>query len=91
MRQGADTTINQSSFGTATASCLPGERATGGGVYNESNVLVVQITSSYPLPNPTSPPATGNGQVPTGWRIWARNDSATTNYTVNAYVLCAAP
>jgi hypothetical protein len=91
MRQGADATIAKSAFGSATATCQPGERATGGGVFNEDNVLQVQVTSSYPTPNPASRPATGNGQVPTGWRVWARNDSATTDYVINAYVICAAP
>ncbi len=90
MREGASSQIPANSFGTAVAACQAGERATGGGVYNEANVLVLQVTSSYPTPNPTSPPATGNGQVPTGWRVWLRNDSATP-YNVNAYVICARP
>jgi hypothetical protein len=90
MRQGADAVIPASSFGVATASCQSGERATGGGVYNEANVSALHVTSSYPTPNPTSPPATGNGQVPTGWRVWLANSIATP-YTVQAYVICAAP
>lgn len=91
MRQGPSVTVTHGSFGKAEAACQSGERATGGGVYNESNVLFVQVTSSYPTPNPTSPPATGDGKVPTGWRVWVRNDSPTTDYAVNAYVICAAP
>jgi hypothetical protein len=90
MRQGATVAVAGTNFASATADCQSGERATGGGVYNESNVSVLAVTSSYPTPNPTSPPATGNGKVPTGWRVWVRNNGATP-YEVNAYVICAAP
>jgi hypothetical protein len=92
MRQGPTAVIPAGSFARAEASCQAGERATGGGVYNEANVLQLQVTSSYPTPNPTSRPATGNGQVPTGWRVWLRNDSPPgTDLSVEAYVICASP
>lgn len=82
--------VNPTTFATAAVSCNPGERATGGGAYNESNVYSIYITSSYPTPNPTTAPSTGNGTTPTGWRVWVRNDTAT-QQQFEAYVVCAAP
>lgn len=97
MRQGASFSVNKNGFATGTASCQPGERATGGGVYNETNVFFPRVVSSYPTPNPTTPPATGDGQTPTGWRVWmALNDegglTAPASVTgLHAYVICAQP
>lgn len=90
MRQGPPTTIlGGGGIGHPEANCKPGERATGGGVYNEQQVGTLVLTSSYPLPNPISPPSTGDGQVPTGWRVWLKNNTgAGSDYTVNAYVIC---
>jgi hypothetical protein len=90
MRQGATVSVGIGAFASATANCNSGERATGGGVYNEANVSLIAISSSYPTPNPTSRPPTGNGQVPTGWRVWVKNNGASA-YDVEAYVICAAP
>ena len=87
MRQGPDTTVSANNFAKAEVSCNPGERATGGGVFNESNVSSVFVTSSYPTPNPTTRPPTGNGQTPTGWRVWVR-DTSGGQQIVNAYVIC---
>jgi hypothetical protein len=89
MRQGPPTTIaGNGGIGHPEANCKPGERATGGGVYNEQQVGTLLVTSSYPLPNPTSPPSTGDGQTPTGWRVWLKNNTAGSDYTINAYVIC---
>ncbi|MGB2852189.1 MAG: hypothetical protein WBC01_11035 [Solirubrobacterales bacterium] len=91
MRQGATVLIAKESFGSATASCKPGERATGGGVYNESSVFSMSVTSSYPTPNPTTPPATGNGKAPTGWRVWVANRTPSLDpQPVSAYVICVS-
>ena len=91
MREGATVSIDQGSFGSATASCKPGERATGGGVFNESSVYFMSVTSSYPTPNPTSPPPTGDGKVPTGWRVWVANNTPTpAPQPINAYVICVS-
>lgn len=90
MRQGPDAVLPATGYGKAEVSCNAGERATGGGVYNEANVTSILVTSSYPTPNPTTAPPTGNGQVPTGWRVWLRNEVASPR-TVNAYVICASP
>jgi hypothetical protein len=88
MRQGPDTTIpaGPGGFGTAEASCQPGERATGGGFFNPS-VYYLVLTASYPTPNPGNPPPTGNGKVPTGWKVWVAN-TGTGSQTVQAYVVC---
>jgi hypothetical protein len=91
MRQGAAVVVSAGSFAKAEASCNAGERATGGGLYNEDQVFLPRITSSYPTPNSTSPPPTGDGQVPTGWRVWVSNMGNTSSITVYAYVICAAP
>jgi hypothetical protein len=91
MREGATFSVSATSFATGTASCNAGERATGGGLYNETNVNSIYLVSSYPTPNPTTPPATGNGQVPTGWRVWVHNELASTQGSLHAYVICAAP
>lgn len=91
MRRSSPVTVPADSFASASVSCQAGERATGGGVFSEENVLYVQVTSSYPLPNPTTHPSTGDGLTPTGWRIWVRNDHGSQNYHVEAYVICAAP
>jgi hypothetical protein len=90
MRQGAPVTITSGSATHLDANCRPGERATGGGVFNESQVGTLVLTSSYPLPNPLSPPPTGDGQTPTGWRVWLKNNTPGSDYTVNAYVICIA-
>lgn len=89
MRQGPTTNIPGNTAAKAEVNCKPGERATGGGVYNEANVGSLLVTSSYPLPNPTTPPATGDGKTPTGWRVWISNVlGAGLDRQVNAYVIC---
>ena len=89
MREGPDTVIpGAAGYGAAEASCLPGERATGGGVFHANNFHVANMTASFPTPNPNVRPTTGNGQIPTGWRVWMNTP---VNETVNAYVVCASP
>ncbi len=90
MRSGGVVTVGANNFVRAEVSCAAGERATGGGVYNEEQVNSVYVTSSYPTPNPTTAPSTGNGATPTGWRVWVANKLATP-YAVEAYVICAKP
>jgi hypothetical protein len=91
MRQGPTTTIPGATAKSVEVNCKPGERATGGGVYNESNVGSLLVTSSYPLPNPSTAPATGDGQTPNGWRVWISNTlPGGSNRDVNAYVICTS-
>lgn len=48
------------------------------------------VTASYPTPNPVVSPSTGDGGIPTGWRVWVKNPGGST-YTVETYVICAKP
>ncbi len=90
MRQGPPVTFAPNDAKHVDANCNPGERATGGGVYNEAQVGTLVVTSSYPTPNPTSPPSTGDGTTPTGWRVWLKNNTAGSSYTINGYVVCTS-
>lgn len=89
-RVGPEVTVTANSFAKAEVQCQDGEQATGGGMFNESNVKVVHMTASYPLPQDTSSPADLDGDPADGWRVWASNDNATTDYKIQAYVLCAS-
>jgi hypothetical protein len=91
MRKGPDESVAAGKFKIAEAHCKPGEQATGGGVYNESSVLLLRVTSTYPLPNPTIPPAKNDDVPATGWRVWVANNApAPDSSDFNAYVLCAS-
>lgn len=64
----------------ASVSCVPGERATGGGGEQPGSGYIYQ---SQPTPS------TG---TPTGWVVAAADPSgATTTGTLTAYVVCASP
>jgi hypothetical protein len=81
--------VNRNNYNFGTASCLAGERATGGGVQPVSNVYFPRVIGSF------AQPAT-NGTTPTGWAVWVANDdtggfNAPATVTVRAYVICAAP
>ena len=91
VRVGPDVTVGANTYGRADASCNPGERATGGGAFNESNVSTFSVTSSYPTTaqTPTSRPLAANGQTPTGWRVWMRDTSGGPQ-VVNAVVVCTS-
>jgi hypothetical protein len=92
MRQGPTVIVRPESFEMAEAACLPGERATGGGLYNGANLYYLQVTSSYPTPNAVTRPPTADGKAPTGWRVWVANTLVFgENQAVEAYVICAAP
>jgi hypothetical protein len=64
----------------ATADCLPGEKAVGGGGFTGSPGAFVYY--SAPLPD------TG---TPTGWEVAAESATGGGPATVQAYVVCAAP
>jgi len=90
MRKGNVINVNANNFATGTANCLPGEKATGGGVFNQSQVFTMVITSSYPIPNGTDTATTLTGVAATGWKVWVANNSAST-HDVQAYVMCVSP
>jgi hypothetical protein len=69
-------------IGTATASCQPGERATGGGVLPVSGpTSLVLAVGDGPVPG-------GDGNVPAGWQGFVRNGDMGTAQMV-AYAICA--
>jgi hypothetical protein len=97
MRTGPAFAVGRNSFNDGQVSCLAGERATGGGVFPETNVYFPGVVASYPLPNGSS--GTPNtGITPTGWEVWVSNndvarDGSTTlvapaTVTMRPYVIC---
>lgn len=97
MRSGPTFTVNRNGFNVGDASCLAGERATGGGAFPVTNVFFPNVVASYPLPNPSSG-VPNTGITPTGWEVWVANndvfrDGQTTlvapaTVTMRAYVIC---
>ena len=82
VRQGAVASVANGATGSVTASCNPGERATGGG-NSISGLAGWQVIESFPTPGTT-------GSTPTGWRVDALNGTGATNNLV-AIVICASP
>lgn len=67
------------------ANCNPGEVAVGGGgLVTGSSGGIGVMSGSRPQPEVV-------GNTPTGWRLSARNTSATGQITAQAYVVCASP
>jgi hypothetical protein len=79
---------------TASASCNPGERATGGGLTTSQDLVMNQPddTISYVGPAPTLLTPIEAGTVPTRWvaQLYDVNGNDTASDTVTAYVVCAA-
>ncbi len=69
-----------SANGNSTASCLPGEVATGGGGFAEDPESWIW----------NSTPVQVNGQVPTAWEASAETKTGNPSF-VQAYAICAAP
>jgi hypothetical protein len=81
VRQGTVVSVTNGTDGTATASCAPGERATGGG--NSIAGSTWSVMESFPTGgNSTTPP--------TGWRVDAHNGAGTAQNLV-ALVICSSP
>ncbi len=74
--------VANTATGIVTASCNPGERATGGG-NSVSGLAGWQVIESFPTPGTA-------GSTPTGWRVDATNNTGATNNLV-AVVVCASP
>ena len=93
MRTGATVTVSRNDFEAGTASCLPGEKATGGGVLAE-NVFFPSVSASFPMLSAGSPEEAVTG-TPTAWKVWVtdkdtttQNAPATTKFT--PYVICVS-
>jgi hypothetical protein len=97
MRTGAAFTVSRNSFNDGQVTCQAGERATGGGVFANSNVFFPNVVASHPLPNPTT--GTPNtGITPTGWKVWVANNDifregttpvvAPATVTMTPYAIC---
>ncbi|MGD9571552.1 MAG: hypothetical protein AB7V62_06715 [Thermoleophilia bacterium] len=82
VRRSAVVGVGTGTIGTATASCLPGERATGGGSAPAAPTSgVLYPVGGYPVPN-------GDGDVPTAWTGFVVNNSGAPQSMV-AFVVCA--
>jgi hypothetical protein len=83
---GAVTPLPENSNTAVTASCEPGERATGAGWFMPlgTNSIETHIPDFQPTPQ------TG---TPTGWSALVLNQSggSTINQNLQLYVICAAP
>jgi hypothetical protein len=86
VRTGAVTVLPENSNTTATASCQPGERATGGGWFMPPGTSSIETHVRDFGPTPE----TG---TPTGWQALVLNQAGgqTTNQNIQIFVVCAAP
>jgi hypothetical protein len=75
---------------SALASCLPGERAVGGGagITNITSGFALMIMSE-PAEDDGTPPE--DGEVATRWRAVGVNSDVSNSQTMNVHVLCASP
>jgi hypothetical protein len=80
VRLGSPVAVANGTQGTATASCEPGERATGGGSATSGVGPGWAVEDSFPLPLGT----------PTEWEVSASNNTGSTN-NLQASVICASP
>ncbi len=77
-----NTSTSTAAFSTAT--CEPGEKATGGGGFVGTNTSY--ITNSY------ATPSAQEGLTPTAWNVGAKNPAGSTaTATITAHVICASP
>jgi hypothetical protein len=77
-RYGSSVNVATNQIGTASASCNAGERATGGGFWQQGG----EMQSSRPMP-------LGDGATATGWQATLHNTTAST-HAFGAYAMCAA-
>jgi hypothetical protein len=76
--------------GEATASCEPGERATGGGAHSVNGAVVASAPAADPNAIFVSTGITFQGYTPTSWTAAAKNAGGGPT-DVTAWVVCAAP
>ncbi len=77
----ATSDIPANGFGSATATCPTGKKASGGGGFTAGTNT--KLTDSRPG-------VTTNGSTPTSWFAGAKNDTASPS-TVTAVVICVGP
>jgi len=88
MRETSVSTANGQN-GYATASCHPGEVATGGGWnFTSGNINNFHTFGDYPVKSGGA--LAGAGDRPVGWRVSVWNASGQTN-SWRVYVICASP
>jgi hypothetical protein len=78
-----------SGTGAVTASCRPGEVATGGGAHSFGGRVLGQGPTSNPLAFFTSTGVTFQGYTPTAWSAVAK-DASGDPADVTAWVVCAS-
>ncbi len=84
VRRSAPVVVPNGTVGTATATCQPGERATGGGA------LPVTPPTQEILPLGGAPLPNGDGDVPTAWQGFVINSSmSATPVQMVAFAICA--
>jgi hypothetical protein len=76
--------------GEVTASCEPGERATGGGAHSVNGAVVASAPVADPNAIFVSTGITFQGYTPTSWTAAAK-DAGGLPTDVTAWVVCAAP
>jgi hypothetical protein len=81
VREGTQITLPANTSVTASASCNPGEVATGGGFRGDSDPQYFgSLRHSLPVPDDA-------GSTPTGWQVVVRG--GTQSHVTTAYVICA--
>jgi hypothetical protein len=76
--------------GEVTATCEPGERATGGGAHSVNGAVVASAPVADPNAIFVSTGVTYQGYTPTSWTAAAKNAGGAPT-DVTAWVVCAAP
>jgi hypothetical protein len=76
--------------GSVTATCQPGERATGGGAHSVDGYIVASAPASHPLSIYVPDGISFQEYTPTSWTAAADN-GAGGPADVTAWVVCAAP
>ena len=74
---------------SAVARCLPGERATGGGVNAGGHLDMVSATVSKSYPTTGEFAHASSGATPTAWGGWISNPTNVSG-TLYVFVICAA-
>jgi hypothetical protein len=76
--------------GSVTATCQPGERATGGGAHSVNGYIVASAPAGHPLSIYVPDAPSFQEYTPTSWTAAADN-GAGAPADVTAWVVCAAP